>query len=171
MAAEQAEKAPEQQPRVLVVLPESAEAKELVAYLNSRGFVTMWAHDGESAYEVLDTDQVHAMICAVGAPRTDALRLQHLARQRHPQICSIVLADPSAEQISLATEAVRGGAYDYQVRPLNTDRIGAVLDRGLSYQRLMGEVTDLQKRLDERFRLGTIARRSAAWQPIYRQVE
>jgi two-component system, NtrC family, response regulator HydG len=160
-----------QQACVLVVLPESAEARELVAYLGSRQLTAMWAHDGESGYEVLDQEHIDALICAVGAPRTDALRLQHLARQRNPQVCGIVLADPTAEQISLATEAVRAGAYDYQLRPLNTTKIDAVLERGLSYQRLVGEVTDLQKRLDERFRLGGVARRSSLWQRIYSQVE
>ena len=50
-------------------------------------------------------------------------------------------------------------------------KIGAVLARGLSYQRLVGEVTDLQKKLDERFRLGGVRRRSSAWQRIHSQIE
>ncbi len=157
--------------RVLVVLPESTEAKELVAYLNSRRYLTMWAHDGESGYEVLDVESVDALICGASSPRTDAVRLQRLARQRHPQICGIVIADPLADQIRVATQAVREGAYDYQVRPLNLEKIVAVLERGLSYQRLVGKVSDLEKKLDERFRLGRVHRRSSAWQRIYAQIE
>lgn len=162
---------PRQQARVLLVLPESTEAKELVAYLNRLRFATMWAHDGESGYEVLDAEPVDALICPVRAAHTDGLRLQQLGRQRNPEMCGIVLADPSAEEIGLATEALRAGVYDYQVRPVNPAKIGAVLERGLSYQRLVGEVTDLQKQLDERFRLGNVARRSSLWQRIYRQTE
>ncbi len=161
----------EQQARILLVLPESTEAKELVAYLNGMNVSAMWAHDGESGYEVLDAEAVDALICPVRAPRTDGLRLQLLGRQRNPQMCGIVLADPSAEEISLATEAVRAGAYDYQVRPLNPAKIGAVLERGLSYQRLVGEVSDLQQRLDDRYRFGGVARRSSLWQRIYHQIE
>ena len=48
-------------PRVLVVLPESSQGKQLVAYLGRRGFETLWAHDGQSAYEVLDTEPLDAL--------------------------------------------------------------------------------------------------------------
>ena len=54
---------------------------------------------------------------------------------------------------------------------MNLAKIGAVLERGLSYQQLVGEVSDLQRRLDERYRFDGIARRSSPWQRIYRQIE
>jgi DNA-binding NtrC family response regulator len=92
-----------------------------------------------------------------------------LARQRNSEICSIVLA--SSDEIELGTEAMRQGAYDFQILPVNLAKIGAVLERGLSYQRLVGEVTDLQRRLDERYRIGRIRRRSSAWNRIYAQAE
>jgi DNA-binding NtrC family response regulator len=66
---------------------------------------------------------------------------------------------------------MRQGAYDFQILPVNLAKIGAVLERGLSYQRLVGEVTDLQRRLDERYRIGRIRRRSSAWNRIYAQAE
>ena len=159
------------QPRVLVVLPESPEAKELVAYLERQGFETLWAHESQSAYEVLDAEQVDSLICDLRGPRIDGVRLQQVARQRNAAVCGIVITDSNPEAIGLATEAVRQGASDYQLRPLNLTKIGVVLERGLSYQQLVGEVSALQRRLDERFRFGDIARRSSAWQRIYGQIE
>src|SRR4029453_9139026 len=43
------------------------------------------------------------------------------------------------------------GAYVYQTKPLNMKKIKVVLDRGLSLQRLAFEVTDLHRRLDQRY--------------------
>ena len=63
------------------------------------------------------------------------------------------------------------GAYDFQMRPINLAKVEAVLQRGLNYQRLVGEVSVLQRRLDERYRFGGIVRRSSAWQRIYSQIE
>lgn len=155
--------------RVLVVLPESRQGQALVAFLRQRGLEALWAHDGQSAYDVLDTEHVDGLVCALREPRIDGLRVLQVGRQRNPQICGIVIV--GAEEGPLATEAVRQGAYDYQLYPLDLEKISAVLERGLSYQRLVGEVTDLHRRLDERFRFGGIARRSSAWQRIYGQIE
>jgi len=157
------------QPRVLVVLPESQRARELVFYLEQQAFEVLYAHEAQSAYDILDAEAVDAVICALREKRIDGLRVQQLAHKRNPAICAIAIAGP--EEIELGVEAMRQGAYDFQLQPLNLAKIGAVLERGLRDQQLVGEVSDLQRRLDERYRFDGIARRSSPWQRIYRQIE
>jgi len=157
------------EPRILAVVPESPANKELVAFLGDRGFEVMWARAGQAGYDILDSEPVDGLICDLQGERIDGLRLVQVARQRNPEICAIVLA--GADELELGTETMRQGAYDFQVRPVNLEKVYAVLDRGLSHQRLVGELSDLQRRLDERYRVGGIARRSSAWQRIYAQVE
>ena len=41
-------------PRALVVAKDSDDVKELLAALDSWGFKTVWAKDGEAGYNVLD---------------------------------------------------------------------------------------------------------------------
>ena len=155
--------------RILVVMPESTSAKDLVAALEGDGADVLWVREGQSAYDILDTEVVNALIYPLKQVRIDGLRLQKIARDRNASICAIAIATP--EEIELGIEAMREGAYDFQLMPLNFAKIKAVLERGLSYQQLVGEVSNLQRRLDERYRFGGIARRSSAWQRIYRQVE
>ena len=157
------------QPRVLVVLPEGSRTTELVAFLQGQGFEVLWVRDGQSAYGILDAEPLDALVCDLHAPRIDGLRLVKLSLQRNAEVCAIVIAGP--EEIELGTEAMRQGAYDFQIRPVNLAKIHAVLGRGLSHQRLVGEVTALHRRLDERYRFGGIVRRSSAWQRIYGQIE
>ena len=137
-----------QRPRIVVVLPESASAKELVAYLERAEFDVIWVREGQSAYDILDSETVNALIYPLREPRIDGLRLQKLAHSRNASICAIAIATP--EEIELGIEAMRQGAYDFQLLPLNFAKISAVLERGLSYQQLVGEVSSLQRRLDER---------------------
>lgn len=157
------------QPRILVVAPEEEATQQLVSYLRREAFEVLWAREGATAYDILDSESVDALVCRLADSRIDGFRLIQVARQRNPEICAIVSI--SGEEIELGTEAMRQGAYDFQVRPLNLSKIRAVLDRGLSYQRLVGEVSSLQRRLDERYRHGGIARRSSLWQRIYAQIE
>ena len=135
-------------PRVLLVLPQDEGAGALEGYLKERGFEVLRVHEGAAGYDVLDREPVDVLISYLQTARIDGMRLIQLARQRNAEICSIILA--SSDEIELGTEAMRQGAYDFQVRPVNLTKIGAVLDRGLSYQRLVGEVSDLQRRLDDR---------------------
>lgn len=157
------------QPRVLVVLPESQQSRELVFYLERQSFEVLYANEAQSAYDIIDTDAVDALICVLREKRIEGLRVLQLALKRNPAVCAIAIAGP--EDIELGVEAMRQGAYDFQLRPLNLAKIRAVLERGIRFQELVGEVSDLQRRLDERYRFAGATRRSSAWQRIYRQIE
>ena len=151
------------------MLPESQRARELVFYLEQQSFEVLYAHEAQSAYDIIDADAVDALICALREKRIEGLRVLQLALKRNPALCAIAIAGP--EDIELGVEAMRQGAYDFQLQPLNLAKVGAVLERGTRYQQLVGEVSDLQRRLDERYRFDGIARRSSPWQRIYRQIE
>ena len=159
------------QARVLVVLSETDETRHLVAFLNEEGYEVLWARESQSAYDILDRERVDGLICDLQAERVDGLRLVQLSLQRNTEICSIAVTNTTPEGIELGTEAMRQGAYDFQVRPLILAKINAVLRRGLSHQRLVDEVYDLHRRLDRRYRFGGVMRRSSNWQRIYSQIE
>ena len=93
------------QPRLLVVLPESQQARALIFYLEQQAYEVLWAHEGQSAYDILDADAVDALIYALREKRIDGLRVQQLAHKRNPAICAIAIAGP--EDIELGVEAMR----------------------------------------------------------------
>ena len=156
-------------PQALVVAKDSDDVKELLAALDSWGFKTVWAKDGEAGYNVLDGPEVlHALITELNVQRIDGMRLLSVAKQRNPEICVIMIA--SDADIELATEAMRQGAYDFQTKPLNLKKMKAVLDRGLSLQRLAFEVTDLHRRLDQRYGFHNLIGNSRGMVAVYNMI-
>jgi two-component system response regulator HydG len=156
-------------PRALVVAKDSDEVKELLAALESWGYKTFWAKDGEAGYNVLDgPEAIHALITELNVHRIDGMRLLSVAKQRNHEICVIMIA--SEADIELATEAMRQGAYDFQTKPLNLKKMKAVLDRGLSLQRLAIEVTDLHRRLDQRFGFHNLIGNSRGMIAVYNMI-
>jgi DNA-binding NtrC family response regulator len=141
--------------RVLVVDGDVRAAKRLVSGLEEAGHEVVWARDGEVGYNVLDSaEPVNVMITSLHAHHIDGMRLLQIAKKRRPEVCVILMA--REPEIELATEAMREGAYDFQTKPVNIDRIKAVVHRGLSHQKLAVELTELKKRMDRRYGFGNI---------------
>jgi DNA-binding NtrC family response regulator len=159
---------PDDASRVLLVDRDTEEARYLHLVLGDQGFEVVWVHDAESAYEVLDREPVGAIVAELQAPRIDGLRLLEVARARNPEITVVFLtASPSIER---ATEAMRAGAYDVQIRPVNVEKLLAVLDRGFSHERLVHVVSDLQSRLDAKYGFAGLTGRSASMVAVYERI-
>ena len=76
----------------------------------------------------------------------------------------VLIAD--AGSIELATAAMRQGAYDFQLRPLNFPKLLAVVERALSHQQLVSRVSALTERLDERLKVPNLTGNSRVMQEL-----
>ena len=153
---------------VLVVDRESAESRSLVASLRERGYRVLYAHDGEAAFNVLDSGPVDCLVTELRIHRIDGMAVLVRARKLFPEICAVVVTEGG--DVAMATEAMRQGAADFQVKPLNLDKLVQVLERGLSHQALAQRAAELESRLDERFGFERITGHSAAITRVLEQV-
>ena len=162
-------------PRALIVDKDSSETKELESFLTGKGFEVHWAKDGEQAFNLLDRPAPETagvsdgagpelVITELKAHRVDGMRLLEVAKSRNPEVCVILIAD--AGSLELATEAMRQGAYDFQLRPLNLPKLLAVVERALSHQQLVSRVSVLTERLDERLKVPNLTGNSRAMQEL-----
>jgi len=166
-------------PRALIVDKDSSETKQLESFLTEKGFEVHWAKDGEQAFNLLDRPAPEAagvvdgagpelVITELKAHRVEGMRLLEVAKRRNPEVCVILIAD--AGSLELATEAMRQGAYDFQLRPLNFTRLLAVVERALSHQQLVNRVSDLTDRLDERLKVPTLTGNSRVMQELSEKI-
>jgi two-component system response regulator HydG len=146
--------------RVLVVDSHDSEARGVVRHLEAEGFRPTYLRNEEDAFNLIDEETIDGVIAEIRTPRIDGIRLLHIARLRNPETCVIFIAGP--DDIGLATRGVSEGAYDFQTRPLNLEKLVAVLRRGQGAQRLADRLSDLNRRLDRKYGLGNIIGNSAA---------
>jgi DNA-binding NtrC family response regulator len=158
----------EARPRVLIALPGAEAARGLAEYLAAHGFDCVAARDTESALNLLEREHVDCVVCAARAPRLDSLAVLDRARERERALCAVVVA--THETRSLALEAVRRGAYDYQLEPLEREKLLATLRLGLGHQRLAQRVQEMEVRLASRSGLQALTGRSRAIQRVRDQV-
>ena len=157
-----------QRPIVLVVDRESDATKAMIAVLRQNDMEVIWARDGESAFNVLDERPLDCMVTELRLQRIDGMALLARARERNQEVCTVVITEGA--EIEKAVEAMRQGAYDFQVKPLNLEKLLAVLRRGLSHQALAARVAEMEDRLDERLELGGLTGRSRSLQRVVDQV-
>jgi DNA-binding NtrC family response regulator len=159
---------PKERPAVLLVARGGDATNALVAFLRDRGLGVVWSRDGESGHNALDSTRVDCLVTELRAPRIDGLDLLHRARERNPEVCAVLVTEGVGS--GRAVEAMRQGAADLQVRPLDHERLLAVLRRGLERQSLMARVIELEAQLDERFGLERLTGHSRAIVGVMEQV-
>lgn len=135
-------------PVALIVDRDDEATRSLSGFLRANGFEVARARDGESAHHALDARRVDCLVSELKAPRIDGFPLLRHGLTRNPDLCAVVIADP--DQVTLALEAMREGAYDFQFRPVHFGKLLAVLMRGLRHQRLAARVVEMAETLDQR---------------------
>jgi DNA-binding NtrC family response regulator len=157
-----------EKPLVLVVDQPSEATRALLAFLDQNELRVIWSRDGESAFHALDEERVDCLVTELRVHRIDGMGILRRAIERNAEVCAVVMAEGG--DVSIAVEAMRQGAYDFQVKPLNLDKLLEVLRRGLSHQRLVARVEEMKESLDERFGLGSLDGNSRAAARISEQI-
>jgi len=159
---------PEPRPLALVALAAAEAGRSLAEFLGAHGFDALSVGDTESALNALEREHVDCLVCAARAPRLDGLAVLDRARARHPALCAVMVA--AGETRSVALEAVRRGAYDFQSEPVDLDKLLATLRLGLTHQRLAERVVEMEDRLDRQFGLRALTGHSRDIQRVRDQV-
>lgn len=136
-------------PTILIVTADDAESRRLRAHLAELKLEVIWVASRDAALNALDTHQVDALITRLTAPRIQGMAVLELARRRNPDLGAILLIDPGEEE--RATAAMRRGVVDFQSPPLNVEKIARVLERVIERQRLAGELSRLNQKLESKF--------------------
>ena len=119
--------------KLLLVEDDTDSAEALVSLFGLHGIETLWAIDGLSALQTLDS--IHRLgqsppdfvLLDVNLPNTDTVELGH-ALQSHAIGCPVVLVSATSPQI-LDRTAEKIGAVGSLRKPFTMDRLLEILDR------------------------------------------
>ncbi len=159
---------PHLKPRILLVDHDATEAGRISRFLQGEGCEVVSARTGEEAFNVLDDQGIDAIVTEAASSGIDGLRLMQVARRRDPETCVVLISDP--DTVGIASRAVLDGAYDYQMRPLNLEKILAAVRRGQKVRGLVAEINDLRRRLDKKYGLQNIIGNSPAMAAVLARI-
>ncbi len=156
-------------PAVLIVTEDGVEAARLAAGLHAEGVTPIRVNSREAAVNVLDQAPVDALVTRLRAPRIPGLQLVALVRQRNPEAGAVLIIDRGEEEP--ATRAMSSGVIDFQTRPVNVEKVRAVLTRLFTHQSLLDELSRASRRLDLKFGFAGVLGNSSAMVHVVSQLK
>ncbi|MCA8975414.1 MAG: sigma-54-dependent Fis family transcriptional regulator [Planctomycetes bacterium] len=128
---------------ILIVDDESDLRWVLRGLFEDAGFVVAEAADGEEALSLVAEHVPDVVLSDVRMPKMSGDRLLHLLRQREPDLPVILLS--AVEDIATAVGAIKDGAFDYQAKPFDGQRLLLACERAAEQHCLRREVQALRR--------------------------
>lgn len=122
---------------VLIVDDEAPIRALLRETLSSQGFSVTEAASGTEALDVLKRQPVQIVLADFKLPDCDGIALLEQARHHDPRLVGLVMTGYGT--VDVAVKAIKSGALDLLVKPLDPDHLVLVLKRVMEMQRLRSE--------------------------------
>jgi response regulator RpfG family c-di-GMP phosphodiesterase len=137
-----------QKAKLLIVDDEKHIRDLLELILSDAGYACVKVSNGSEALKILEKENFDMLITDIRMPGISGVDLIKRAMQIRPHIAAIVIS--AVAQVNIAVEALKSGAYDYMVKPVNDlNRLLLIIDRALELRRLKLENIRYQQRLEE----------------------
>ena len=155
--------------KILVVDDEEIVRVTLHDDLSDAGHDVTCEGRASSALDRMAQEPFDVVISDIRMPGMDGLELLRITKEASPDTEVIMIT--AYATVESAVEAMKCGAYDYVVKPYDTDKLVIVLDRLQQHRNLTRENLRLKAQLDERHGFHRIVGKSSVMQGIYESLD
>lgn len=138
-----------EQYRILVVDDQPSFHYLVKDYLTTAGYEVVSAETAETALEALALHPCHLILSDLVMPETGGIELMHQVQERWPDLPFILVTGHGS--IENAVAAMKEGAKDYLLKPLNRDELLLIVARILEYAQLREEYQRMREVQRQRF--------------------
>ncbi len=154
---------------ILIVDDEKDIRESLSTVLQTEGYICAEAEDGEKAIEKLESSNYDIVITDIVMPNLDGMKLLEKAIQISPETLIVLMT--AYASIETAVSALRKGATDYLLKPIEFDEVIMRVKQLLKQKQLILENKLLKQQIDKRFDFNNIIGQSQSMQEIYAMIK
>jgi two-component system response regulator HydG len=152
-------------PRILVVDDESSHRQMIEAVLSAEGYEISQADDGQTAIVAVEDRFYDLVIMDIRMPKISGIEALKKIKAISPGIPVIIMT--AYASVGNAVEALKSGAYDYLIKPLDIEELKILVAKALRFCQLEQENVYLKERLNDRFDFSKILGRSPAMNSLF----
>ena len=153
--------------RILIVDDDRSIRRTLEKFLGGEGYDVATAMDAPSA--IANTDEsIDVMLLDLGLPGGSGFDvLAAFAERPHPPAIVVVTA---RDDMQSTVKAIQLGAYEYLVKPVDIDRLRAVIQRALESRETRDQLEEFVSRAAEQHQVGDILGKSQPIRDVWKQI-
>ncbi|UCG13294.1 MAG: sigma-54-dependent Fis family transcriptional regulator [Deltaproteobacteria bacterium] len=155
--------------RILVVDDEPMVCLALTNWLAEENYLAKAVEDGHRAIATMREENWDIVLLDLRMPGMDGMEVLQQIKDISPQ--TVVIMMTAYASIPSAVQAMKEGAYDYIVKPLDVDQLTLMLKRIVEHQQLITENILLRQRLAEQYEFQDIIGKSDAMQSIFEMIK
>lgn len=145
--------------RVLIVDDEACVRKALAVVMTGEGMACKTAAGAEEALAILEKEPMDAVIADLHMPKISGMQLLAWVRLRYPNLAFLIAT--GTEDVRVGVDAMRQGADDYLIKPLQAEAVKASLERAFRKKYLEQEVENYHYHLERMVGERTVQVRNA----------
>ncbi len=154
--------------KLLIVDDDEILRESLTAVLQNRGYQCVQAENGKQAYDLISTQEFDVVISDIAMPEMDGIQLLEKATQLNPRIPFIIIT--AYASMETAIMALRKGAFDYLIKPLNFEDVYLKVAKLLKHKELITENQVLRQELNDQYKFENIVGKSDAIQHVFKTI-
>ena len=151
--------------RILVVDDEDNARRAIVTILGEEGYEVAEAPNGADALARIAEFSPAVVLSDVRMPQLDGISLLRKAREQGSDATFVMMT--AFASVETAVEAMRAGADNYLVKPLDADAVLVILTKALEKRSLLREAESLRDQVRQRARFHNIIGDSPQLQGVY----
>lgn len=154
---------------ILIADDEEEIRNSLSIVLQEEGFRCTAVADGEAAIEALKENSFDILVTDLKMPKADGIEVLEQAIKRSSDTLTIIITAHAT--VETAIQALRKGASDYILKPLDFDEVILRIENLLKQKKLAQENKYLREQIDQEFNFNHIIGESPAMKEVYRMVK
>jgi two-component system, NtrC family, response regulator AtoC len=151
---------------MILVVDDDRNTRDGLQRALQRHYEVRTAEGAEAALAVLAKEpDVALMLSDLRMPGVDGLGLLKQVKKLYPELLCVLLT--AYGSVETAVDAMRQGAYDFLMKPVDLDHLDMLVSRALKTRALERKVETLETQLNEKFGLENIIGESPAMNVVF----
>jgi DNA-binding NtrC family response regulator len=151
--------------KILVVDDEPMVCLSLTNWLKEENYLAKSVNDGPGAISAVREESWDVVLLDLKMPGMDGMEVLRQIKAISPQ--TVVVMMTAYASIASSVQAMKEGAYDYIVKPLDVQELTLMLKKIVEHQELVSENIQLRKHLSDRYTFEDIIGKGPSMQKVF----
>ncbi|MGE5621088.1 MAG: sigma-54-dependent transcriptional regulator [archaeon] len=155
--------------RILVVDDEPDMLSGFSSILSAFGFDSAALPDGPSALKILKEEEFDLIFCDLLMDGMNGFEMIKEVEKITPGTPIIIFT--AYGTVERAVQAMQAGAFDFLEKPVDTEKLKIVIEKGLRQKKFVKERNNILKQLDDKFAFDNIIGKSEEIERVFEMIE